>query len=335
MAMKILTSLSIILFVQNVFAINCLENRGSLDIGSGTTKGLVAEVDVCHQKIVKVLFEDRLPLAFNEAMEKNPDQTIPSATVDEAVPKMKALIARMQEQKPTHIFAVATSVFRVAKNGSNVAKALSEKTGVNIEVISQDQEAELGFLSALAQKEIGNVNGVVVWDIGGGSMQMYARDNRQVKIFKGNLASVTFKNEVLKVLKFKSPNDNASPNPLAQDRFSAIQLAKNHAYRNVPEWFKEHAGSSRWIGVGGVLASSIQDQVEKKANEFSQEGLAKTLEERSKLRDDQIQSDYRITDVTNLALVLGYMRALSISKVETVKASLGQGLLLKKMPLTH
>lgn len=333
MTMKIITSLLIIFSFQLAFAKDCLQNRGSLDIGSGTTKGLVAEVNICEQKIIKILFEDRLPLSFNEALEKSPDQTIPQATLDEAIPQMNDLVNKMQELKPTQIKAVATSVFRVAKNGKQAAKKISEAIKVPITVITQDQEAELGFLSALAASKTSftrqTINKVIVWDIGGGSMQMYADHNGKKEIYKGNLASVTFKNEVLKVLQFKDPKTTTSPNPIATNREAAIQLAKNHAYQNVPKYFKENAPTATWLGVGGVLSASIQNQTSKEKSEFTQEELNQTLIERSKLSDAQLKGDYKSTDITNMALVLGYMKALKIEKVETVKASLGEGLLLK------
>src|SRR5438445_5776364 len=88
--MKIFTSLLIIFSFHFVFAQTCLQNWGSLDIGSGTTKGLVAEVNVCEQRIVKIIFEDRLPLSFNEALEKSEAQIIPQTTLDEAIPKMNS-----------------------------------------------------------------------------------------------------------------------------------------------------------------------------------------------------------------------------------------------------
>ncbi len=331
--MKIISSLLIIFSFHFVLAKNCLQNRGSLDIGSGTTKGLVAEVDICEQKIVKIIFEDRLPLSFSEALEKSTDKKIPQTMLDEAIPQMNAMVTKMQQLNPTQIKAVATSVFRVAKNGQEVAKKISNAIKVPVHIITQDQEAELGFLSALATTKLSvtrqSLNKIIVWDIGGGSMQMYADNNGKHQIYKGNLASVTFKNKVLEVLQFKNPKNSSSPNPLGNNREAAIQLAKNHAYQNVPGYFKKHALSALWIGVGGVLSSSIQDQTGKEKSEFTQDEITQTLLEKSKLSDTRLKGDYKTTDVTNLALVLGYMKALNIQKVETAKASLGQGLLLK------
>lgn len=326
---KLLVALSFVSVYSH--AKTCLENRAALDFGSGTTKAYVATVDTCEKKIVKVLFEDRLPLAFNEALEKSASKEIPEETLKRAEPQIKELLEKVRRYDIKRISGVATSVFRVAKNGRAAAQSLSQKLNVPIEVITQEQEAELGYWSALAQTGIQDTKDLIVWDIGGGSMQMYTRDGGKVRVFEGDLASVTFKNQILQVLQFKDPRQNSSPNPFFRQREAALQLAKNHAYLNVPEYFKKKAPTARWVGVGGVLSMSVQRQVDKDAHEFTQAALQRTLDTRSSLRDDQIQSDYRITDVSNLALVLGYMKALKIEKVETAQASLGQGLLFKSL----
>ena len=318
-------------FSAIAYANPCHENRAALDLGSGTTKAYVATVDTCEKKIVNVLFEERLPLAFNEALEKSPAREIPDATVQEYTPRIELLLQKVKTYNVKRINAVTTSVFRVAKNGQAVAKGISKKLDIPIEVISQEQEAELGYWSALAQRGITNTDNLIVWDIGGGSMQMYSREKGKVHIFEGNLASVTFKNQILQVLQFKDPKKESSPNPFARQREAALQLAKNHAYLNVPAYFKAKAPTARWVGVGGVISMSVQKQVQAGGSEFTQSALEETLKVRSQLKDSEIQSEYRISDVSNLALVLGYMKALKIEKVETAQASLGQGLIFKNL----
>lgn len=308
------------------WAKNCEENQGAMDFGSGTTKVLVATLDVCEKKIIKVIYEDRLPLALNEAFEKSQDQKIPWSVVEKELPRLHAMVKKVRDLQVTKISAVATSVFRVAKNGQETAQALSDQLGIPLQVIPQKKEAELGYWSAAAALNEQHPS-FIVWDIGGGSMQMYQREGGQVFLYEGQMASVSFKNTLLEVLQFKNPQKESSPNPFWKNKAAALQVAKNHAYLHVPRHFKDRARKARWIGVGGVLSMSVQRQAAKDRRQFTQEDLAQALEVRSKLRDAEVESDYRATDVSNLALVLGYMQALGIQKVETVQASLGQGLL--------
>lgn len=326
---------SSLLFLTNLAAANdCLENRGAMDFGSGTTKSLVVQVDVCERKVLKIIFEDRLPLALNEALEKSPNKTLPLEVVQGAEEALKSMVAKVRSYQVKEIRAVATSVFRVARNGQAVLDQLAKKLGIKIELISQEKEAELGYWSALAQKNLSPSEKIIVWDIGGGSMQMYARAGNSRHIFEGDLASVTFKNKILEIIKFQNPQQTASPNPIGAGKEAAVQIAKNHAVLNVPTYFKIHGTEARWIGVGGVLSMSVQYQTNPQGKAFNRENLEKTYGERVFLKDSEIKSEYRISDVSNLALVLGYMKALNISEVETVKSSLGEGLLYRELHTT-
>lgn len=160
---------------------------------------------------------------------------------------------------------------------------------------------------------------------------MYAKNGEKTEIFKGDLASVSFKNRVLAEVQKKDIKVVNSPNPLLKSSKAAVALSLDHAQKNVPEFFRTRGTHYRWIGVGGVLAMSVQGQVQAEAQVFSKQHLEKTLRHRAKLKDEQIQSEYRATDVTNLALVLGYMRALKIEKIETAQVTLGQGLIYEDL----
>lgn len=327
--MKNLILLFVLFFTSASYANSksCQKNRGALDVGSGSTKALAALIDVCEIKIIKVLYEERLPLAFNEALERSPDGTIPATLVAEAVPQIKHLVGKMREFEGIEISGVATSVFRVAKNGSVVAKEISKALEIPLRVISQEEEARLGFLAARSKLPKDFAEKMVVWDIGGGSMQMFAQHGKTEKIYRGDLASVTFKNLILRKLQFKDPAVVSSPNPIGRQKENAVQLAKNHAYLNVPQYFKDSAKTHTWVGVGGVLSLSVQRQAAQGAQEFSQDQVEKALTEGAKKSNESLSGEYKNTDVSNIALVLGYMKALGIENVRTVEVSLGEGVL--------
>lgn len=167
-------------------------------------------------------------------------------------------------------------------------------------------------------------------------MQMWAlpKGLEKPQIYNGDLASVTFKNAVIRDIQKKDPATTTSPNPLKKDTKKAIDMARAHAKKNVPQFFKTHAAKARWIGIGGVHGVSVLKQVEKVFDGRTLNGsyddiqVGKAAVERSKLKDEEIESEYRSTEITNLALVFGYMHGLGISRVETVDASLVQGLIV-------
>ncbi len=335
----------------------CLKRRGAIDIGSGSTKAFAAVVDICQKpaRIVERLFDEKAKISFGESVERTGDGTFAPDVVTDASAKIATMAEQMNEKGIERLSVVATAAFRKAKNGADTAKAISDavarrlkgKTALDLEasrvqILSQEVEAEVGALSAItnlpeeARKSPHAL--FVVWDIGGGSMQMFANDkvgdSYQPHLYTGDLASVTFKNKVIRELQKKDPATVKSPNPIGKNRAKAVVLARDHAKKNVPDYFKKNANRATWVGIGGVLAISTVKQVEKEgqgtsSSFFTDSALAKTLEARANRKDEEIESEYRETDITNLALVLGYMQELKIKRVDTVEASLTQGLVTR------
>jgi len=307
---------------------SCEAIRGGIDVGSGSMKALVAKVDFCEGKILSVLFSEQFPVKFKEALSQSSDQKIDRQTIQTAREKFQTLLSQMNSFNPQRIRAVATSALREAHNGLEVTDALTKGTNIKIDIISQDQEALLGYHSAWVKAPKGlSKKNVVVWDIGGGSMQISYQSQQGYQVFKGQLASVSFKDQVISQIQKKNPKVKISPNPLGPSARKAIQLSMDHGRKNLPKDLLAEANHRIWLGIGGVWWHSVRNQVGSK-NEFLQiKEVQSALERISALSDEQIGGDYASTEATNLALTLGYMKALKIDQVRPIKASLVEGLL--------
>ena len=304
----------------------CEETRGSVDMGSGSTKALVAVVDFCQKKILKVTFSEQTPIGFKDSLEESKDGRFDAETLEEAQVKYSALIAAMKELGAKSIKSVATAAFRKATNGAEAAVQIAGSTGVPITIISQTQEAELGVQSAVVLAGVAPES-VAVWDIGGGSMQMsYIKDGK-LQVFEGDLASVSFKNAVIKDLQKKNPEKVKSPNPLRAQRDKAVKLAQAHASRTASDELKTLSPNLKWLGIGGVWWHSVRKQSPENDSVVTTQEIEQSLKKRASLRDSEIGGNYAETEVTNLALVLGYMKALKIKEVQPIDAALNQGLL--------
>jgi len=96
------------------------------------------------------------------------------AIVDAALQRTVKAIAAMADEAKRHgvraIAAVGTAGLRMASNGAEVVAALRARTGIDIEVISGEEEGRLAFVAA--QSGLGLKTGsLVVFDTGGGSSQ--------------------------------------------------------------------------------------------------------------------------------------------------------------------
>jgi len=109
-----LLGLVLALSTFSALASQCIETRAGIDMGSGTTKIQVAQVDICRHQLGKVLYEDQRPLAFNEDLGKSGNNQISSAMQQQGVTALKEMVDKARTFHPQRITGVATAVFRSA-----------------------------------------------------------------------------------------------------------------------------------------------------------------------------------------------------------------------------
>lgn len=302
--------------------IQCIQRRAALDIGSGSTKVLAVKMNTCERKILETEQSLSIPLKFKESINLN-NGRLSEDNLKEAIEKISPILKSLRH-KNFEIRAVATEAFRQANNGVVFITRLSSKIGIDIELIDQQREAELGFWGA-----VGSLNkdprSLVVWDIGGGSMQMSSIRLRKLFYYLGKTASVSFKDEVLK-LKGKK---RGSPNPLGpHTALAAVDLARDIAKAEVDIEIKEESQEKEVIGIGGVHFFSVRKGLGLPAGvPYSQYQLQLALNQKSSWDDFKLGGNYSETDVTNLALILGFMRELKINSVMPAQVNLATGLL--------
>lgn len=139
----------------------------AIDIGSNTTRVLVAEpIDGQLKKVM----EQRAYTRINKALDS--DGAILEAKVDEVCDVVATQVRLAKELGAKEIRAVATAAVREASNSDEVAAAIGDAAGVQVEVLSDEEEGRLSFIGAT--KTLGHpVEGRVgVVDVGGGSTEV-------------------------------------------------------------------------------------------------------------------------------------------------------------------
>ena len=139
----------------------------AIDIGSNTTRVLVAEpVDGQLKKVM----EQRAYTRISKAVDG--DGAILAAKVEEVGELVATQVRLARELGAETIRAVATAAVREAANGAEVAAAISAASGVEVEVLSDEEEGRLSFLGAT--KALGHpaAGAIGVVDVGGGSTEV-------------------------------------------------------------------------------------------------------------------------------------------------------------------
>jgi exopolyphosphatase/guanosine-5'-triphosphate,3'-diphosphate pyrophosphatase len=162
----------------------------AIDIGSNTTRVLVAEpVDGQLKKVMEQRAYTRINKAIGEEGEILPEK------VEEVAEVVATQVRLARELGAETIRAVATAAVREASNGERAAKAIGEAAGVEVEILSEEEEGRLSFIGAT--KTLGHpVSGKVgVVDVGGGSTEVIlgtvhggAKEVRSWKVGSGVLA---------------------------------------------------------------------------------------------------------------------------------------------------
>ncbi len=140
---------------------------GAIDIGSNTTRLLVAE-PVDGQ--LKKAMEQRAYTRINRALGE--DRELPPEKIDEVAEVVRTQVRLARELGAETIRAVATAAIRDAANGEDAARQIGERAGVPIEILSEAEEGRLSFIGAtkgLGHPAEGKI-GVV--DVGGGSSEV-------------------------------------------------------------------------------------------------------------------------------------------------------------------
>jgi len=143
----------------------------AIDIGSNAARLLIAEVSIDNNKDVAFnkLNLVRVPLRLGFDVFETGE--ISKARIGMVMQTMKAYRHLMNAYGVTHLKACATSAMRDAKNATDIIRKIKLETGISIEVISGDTEANLVYENHVAEN-MDKDRSYLYIDVGGGSTEL-------------------------------------------------------------------------------------------------------------------------------------------------------------------
>jgi exopolyphosphatase/guanosine-5'-triphosphate,3'-diphosphate pyrophosphatase len=120
------------------------------------------------------------------------DRVITAAALERVVAAIQGMVDEARRHGVAAIAAVGTAGLRIASNGADAVAAIAARTGVQIEVISGEDEGRLAYLGA--RSGLGAFAGsLVVFDTGGGSSQFtFGQDSRVDERFSVEVGAVKY-----------------------------------------------------------------------------------------------------------------------------------------------
>jgi exopolyphosphatase/guanosine-5'-triphosphate,3'-diphosphate pyrophosphatase len=159
-----------------------------IDVGTNSVKFVIAErtEDGSWTTVVDRAEVTRLGEGLDDGGE------LRAEPLERTVEAVAAMVDEAREAGVAEIAAVGTAGLRIASNSATFLDAVRERAGVEVEVISGEEESRLAYLAVTSALDLGDST-LVVFDTGGGSSQFtFGRGDRVDERFSVNVGAVRF-----------------------------------------------------------------------------------------------------------------------------------------------
>lgn len=227
-----------------------------LDLGTNTFNIFIAEI--FPDNTFKKLYKSKLSVKLGKGtIHKN---YIGEKPFKKGIRALKHHKATSEEYKVEKIFAFATSAIRSASNGKEFVAKAKEKTGIDIQVISGDREAELIYYGVQSGVKMNDSFSLIV-DIGGGSTEFIIANN------KGILWKQSFMLGVSRLLEKIHPSDPITPEEIEQienyteEVFQPLfQVLESSLIKNVGGYYELIGSSGSFDSLAEMIGYRFYDK---------------------------------------------------------------------------
>jgi exopolyphosphatase/guanosine-5'-triphosphate,3'-diphosphate pyrophosphatase len=280
----------------------------AIDIGSNAARLLITDVISGPQGIpefIKVVLV-RVPLRLGfDVFDKG---QISPAKVEKIIKTIKAYKLLLDVYEVKHLKACATSAMRDATNADEIIKKVKTETGIQIEVITGDQEASFIYENHIAENMTTDESYLYI-DVGGGSTELtFFSDGKLVFKESFNIGTIRLlKNQV---------------NEASWDEMKECIIKKTKGYHHVTA-----------IGSGGNINKIFSLSNRKEGKPLTLELLRDYYKEFSNMSLSQRISLYKLREdradviVPALLIYINVMRWADAQEIFVPKIGLADGLI--------
>ncbi|MBC8082509.1 MAG: phosphatase, partial [Hymenobacter sp.] len=144
-----------------------------IDMGTNTFHLLIVELPEERHAGPLVLLRTKVGVRLGEGGISKGE--IAPAAFARALHTLDAFQEEIELHQVTEVRATATSAVRVARNGPELVQTIFEQTGIRVEIITGEREAELIAIGVRQAVPLGREVHLIV-DIGGGSVEFILAD---------------------------------------------------------------------------------------------------------------------------------------------------------------
>jgi len=162
------------------------ESIAVIDIGTNSIKFCIADYS---NEMISIRADAAYATRLGENVPKS--GTISPAAMSRNLNKIRELCDHANQVGVSRTIATGTMVFRHATNARTFIQNVESQCGINIRVLSGDDEARLSYLAAVSS--INDISGnIIVLDTGGGSTELtFGIDQNSIKSMSFDIGAVT------------------------------------------------------------------------------------------------------------------------------------------------
>ncbi len=234
--------------------------RAVIDIGTNSIKLLVGEVaDGIVRPVDERSEQTRLGAGFYETRVLQP------ITISRTASAVARFVAQAREHEAATIRIVATSAARDAKNPGDLVEAVRRASGLRVEIISGEQEAEWVYRGVTSDERF-HGRPLLILDVGGGSTEFILGDQERHRFRQ------SFPLGSVRLLEKLRPHDPPSIQDLADCRDWLQKFLKHQIGPAMAATLSEAAQRQvLLVGTGGT--ATILARLEKKLADFTREDI--------------------------------------------------------------
>ncbi|KIC63500.1 Ppx/GppA phosphatase family protein [Chryseobacterium taiwanense] len=198
----------------------------AIDIGSNAARLLINEVKT-QQKEPEFIKLNLLRIPLRLGMDVFTMGKIGAEREKMVLDSMKIFSDLMRIYNVQHYRACATSAMRDAANGQDIIKEVKETSGIDIEIISGDEEATLIYENHVAEGLDKNFAYLYV-DVGGGSTELTFYENGRMMYEKSfNIGTIRLLNDLVTEANWKEMKEEIKANIVSKKPIVAIGSGGN------------------------------------------------------------------------------------------------------------
>lgn len=209
---------------------------GTIDIGTNSMRLLIG--DYIEGKV-----QNRRKFINTTRIGKDVDKEgyISEEAIKRNIEALRQFCDICKEENCEHIYSMGTSALRDSRNGHKFVELAKKETGIDVEIISGEEESNLGFRGVLEGLE--SEEDILVVDIGGGSTEFIIGDKEGIKFAKSeNVGALRMTEKFLK------------SDPINEDEFKEVSVFIENEINATLNYIKEKR-IKKLVGIGGTITS--------------------------------------------------------------------------------